>query len=334
MRLVGPGDGMRRRAFIAALGGAAAWPLAARSQTLPVIGYLHTLSATSGASTTAGFHRGLSEVGFTEGRNVAFEYRYAEGQIGRLPTLADDLVRRRVSVIAAMGGSRSALAAKGATATIPIVFTMGDADPVELGVVASLARPGGNVTGISLLGGMLSAKRLELLREIVPGAAKIGVLINPENRSVAAERKELETAITTGGQQAFVVPSGPSDDLESAMATFAQHQVDGLVVTADPIFTNRRTQIVELAARYRIPAIYQWNVFVTAGGLISYGTDLEDIFRQAGQYTGRVLKGEKPADLPVQQPTKFQLAINLNIAKSLGLTVPPSLLARADEVIE
>jgi putative tryptophan/tyrosine transport system substrate-binding protein len=233
-----------------------------------------------------------------------------------------------------MAGGRSALPAKGATSTIPIVFTMGDADPVELGVVASLARPGGNVTGISLLGGMLSAKRLELLREVVPAATVIGVLINPENRSVAAEQRELETAIATGGQQAFVVPSGPSDDLETAMATLSQRRVDGIVVTADPIFTNRRTQIVALAARYRIPAIYQWNVFVTAGGLISYGTDLEDVFRQAGQYTGRVLRGEKPADLPVQQPTKFQLAVNLKTAQALGLTVPPSLLARADEVIE
>jgi putative tryptophan/tyrosine transport system substrate-binding protein len=193
---------------------------------------------------------------------------------------------------------------------------------------------GGNVTGISLLGGALGAKRLELLREIVPAARTIGVLINPENRNVAAERKELETAIATGGQEAFVVPSGPSDDLEPAIAAMAQRRVDGLVVTADPIFTNRRTQVVTLAAHYRIPAIYQWNVFVTAGGLVSYGTDLEDTFRQAGQYTGRVLRGENPADLPVQQATKFQLAINLKTAKAPGLTIPPSLLARADEVIE
>jgi putative ABC transport system substrate-binding protein len=325
---------MRRRAFIAALGGAAAWPLVARGQTASVVGYLSTLSAVNGEPVEAAFRRGLGKAGFIDGRNVSIEYRYAEGQIGRLPALAEDLVRRRVAVIAAMGGSRSALAAKGATAIIPIVFTMGDADPVEIGVVASLARPGGNVTGISLLGGELGAKRLELLREIVPAAVTIGVLINPENRNVAAERKELETAVATAGQQAFVVPSGPSDDLESAMAMLAQRHVDGLVVTADPIFTNRRTQIVALAAHYRIPAIYQWNVFVAAGGLISYGTDLEDIYSQAGQYTGRVLKGEKPADLPVQQPTKFQLSINLQTAKSLGLTIPPALLARADEVIE
>jgi putative tryptophan/tyrosine transport system substrate-binding protein len=324
---------VRRRTFIAGLGGASVWPLVARAQTVPVVGFLTTVSAVNNQGTSEAFSKGLGQAGFTDGRNISIEYRYADGQISRLPALAEDLVRRRVTIIAAMGGSRSALAAKGATATIPIVFTMGDADPVELGVVASLARPGGNVTGISLLGGMLNAKRLELLREIVPAATIIGVLINPENRSTA-ERNELETAITTGGQQAVVVPSGPSDDLESAMEMFTQRRVDGLVVTADPIFTNRRAQIVALAARRRIPAIYQWSVFVTAGGLVSYGTELEDIFRQAGQYTGRVLKGEKPADLPVQQPTKFQLAINLKTARTLGLTIPPQLLARADEVIE
>ena len=190
------------------------------------------------------------------------------------------------------------------------------------------------MTGISLLGGVLGAKRLELLRELVPAAVTIGVLVNPDNRNVAAEREELETAIAKGGQKALIVPSGPSDNLESGMAMFAQHRVDGLVVTADPIFTNRRVQIAALAARYRIPAIYQWSAFVAAGGLISYGTEVEDIYRQAGAYTGRVLKGEKPANLPVQQPTKFQLAINLTAAKTLGLTVPPTILARADQVIE
>ena len=277
---------MRRRAFIAGLGGAAAWPGVAWAQTVPVVGFLTTVSAANNGRTSEAFSKGLGQAGFTEGRNISIEYRYAEGQIDRLPALAEDLVRRRVAVIAAMGGSRSALAAKGATATIPIVFTMGDADPVELGVVASLARPGGNVTGISLLGGALGAKRLELLREIVPAAVTIGVLINPENRNVAAERKELETAIATGGQQVVVVSSGPSDDLESAMAMLAQRHVGGLVVTADPIFTNRRAQIVALAARYRIPAIYQWNVFVAAGGLISYGTDLEDVFGKRGNTPG------------------------------------------------
>jgi putative ABC transport system substrate-binding protein len=325
---------MKRRTFIAGLGGAAAWPMVARAQSVPVVGYLSPVSAARDEPTAASFRHGLSEAGFVDGSNVSIIYRYAEGQIDRLPALAEDLVAHQVTVIAAMGGSRSVLAAKGTTATIPIVFTMGDSDPVESRVVGSLARPEGNVTGISLLGGMLGAKRLELLREIVPAARTVGVLINPENRSVAAERKELETAFATEGQQAVFVPSGPSDNLESAMKVFAQSHVDGLLVTADPIFTNRRAQIIALAAHYRIPAIYQWSVFVTDGGLISYGTDLKDIYRQAGRYTGRVLKGEKPADLPVQQPTKFELAVNLKTAKALDLIVPPSLLARADEVIE
>jgi putative ABC transport system substrate-binding protein len=325
---------MNRRALIAGLGGAAAWPVVARAQTLPVVGYLTTLSASNSGPISEAFNQGLGQAGFIDGRNVSIQYRYAESQIVRLPALAQDLVRRGVTVIAATGGSRAALAARGATDTIPIVFTMGDADPVELGLVASLARPGGNVTGMSLLGGALGAKCLELLREIDPAAVTIGVLINPENRIVTAEMKELEAAIARGGQQVFVLPSGSSDDLENAMARLVERRVDGLVVTADPIFTNRRTQIVSLIARYRIPTIYQWNVFVAAGGLISYGTDLEDAYRQAGQYTGRVLRGEKPADLPVQQPIKFRLVINLRTAKALGLTVPHSVLARANEVIE
>jgi putative ABC transport system substrate-binding protein len=233
-----------------------------------------------------------------------------------------------------MGGSYSALAAKGATTTIPVVFTMGDADPVNAGVVASLARPGGNITGISLLGGVLGAKRLEILRELVPSAATIGVLINPENRNVAAEREELRAAIIKGGQKAIVVTSGPSEDIDVAMVKLSQEHVDALLVTADPTFTNRRVRIAAFAARYRIPAIYQWSLFVAAGGLMSYGTELEDIYKQAGRYTGRILKGEKPADLPVQQPTTFRLTINLTTAKTLGLAIPPTLLARADDVIE
>jgi putative ABC transport system substrate-binding protein len=276
----------------------------------------------------------LSEAGFIEGHNVAFEYRYADGQIARLSELARELANRRVTVIAAMGGSYSALAAKGATTTIPVVFTMGDADPVNAGVVASLARPGGNITGISLLGGVLGAKRLEILRELVPSAATIGVLINPENRNVAAEREELRAAIIKGGQKAIVVTSGPSEDIDVAMVKLSQEHVDALLVTADPTFTNRRVRIAALAARYRIPAIYQWSLFVAAGGLMSYGTELEDIYKQAGRYTGRILKGEKPADLPVQQPTTFRLTINLTTAKTLGLAIPPTLLARADDVIE
>jgi putative ABC transport system substrate-binding protein len=325
---------MKRREFITLLGGAAALPFAAHAQTPVLVGYLTVSSEAVGERPAAAFRRGLSEAGFIEGRNVIVEYRYADGAIDRLRASAEDFVRRGVSVIAAMGGSRAALVAKATTTTIPIVFTMGDADPVMVGVVASLARPGGNTTGISLLGGLLGAKRLELLRELVPSAATIGVLINPYNRDVAAEREELDTAIVKGGQKALIVESGPSDDIEGAMAKFAQNQVDGIIVTADPIFTNRRAQITALAARYRIPAIYQWNLFVSAGGLISYGTDLEDIYRQAGHYTARVLKGEKPRDLPVLQPTKFLLSLNLRAAKALGLEVPPTLLAIADEVIE
>jgi putative ABC transport system substrate-binding protein len=323
-----------RRAFIAGLGGAAAWPAVARGESAPLIGYLSTLSSANGEGGAAAFRTGLSEAGFTPGRNVFIEYRYAEGQPDRLPALAEDLVRLRANVIAAMNGSASALAAKAKTDSIPIVFTMGDADPIELGVVSSLARPGANVTGISLLGDVLNTKRIELLREIVPGAKTIGLLVNPENRNAANEQRELETAIASGGQQSVIVLSAPSDDLEVAISRLAALHIDGLVITADPIFTNRRAQIVAVVARYRIPAIYQWNVFVTAGGLISYGTDLLDIFQQAGRITARILNGESPGNLPVQQPTKFQLAINLKTAQTLGLTIPPTLLATADEVIE
>jgi putative tryptophan/tyrosine transport system substrate-binding protein len=327
---------MRRREFIALLGGAAALPLAARAQqpAVPVVGYLHTQSSRSLEAATSGFRDGLREAGFAAGRNVALEYRFANGEIGKLPALAADLVGRNVSVIAAMGGSRSAMAAKAATSTIPIVFTMGDADPVSAGVVANLARPGGNITGVSLLGGLLGAKRLELLRELVPGATTIGVLINPENRSAADELRELETAIAAGGQKAVIIHSGPSDDLETGISELVRQRAEALVLTADPIFTNRRAQLTELASRHRIPAIYQWKLFVEAGGLMSYGTSLTDAYRQAGLYTGRVLKGEKPADLPVLQPTKFELVINLKAAQALGLALPPTLLARADEVLE
>ena len=325
---------MRRRTFIAGLGSAVAWPLVAHGQSAPVIGYMSTLSSANGEVGATAFRKGLSEAGFNPGRNVLIEYRYAEGQPDRLPALAEDLIRLGVNVIAAMNGSASALAAKAKTDSIPIVFTMGDADPIELGVVSSLARPGANVTGISLLGGVLNTKRIELLRAIVPGAKTIGLLVNPENRNAANEQRELEDAIVSGGQQSVTMLSAPSDDLGVAISRLAERHVDGLVVTADPIFTNRRAHIVEAVAQYRIPAIYQWNVFVTAGGLISYGTDLLDVFQQAGRYTARILNGESPANLPVQQPTKFQLAINLKTAQTLGLAIPPSLLATADEVIE
>ena len=327
---------MIRRTFIAALGSAAAWPVVARAQQrIPVIGYLTTVSSVAGAADLASaFRRGLAQAGFTDGRNVIIEYRHADGQTDRLPMLAGDLVSRRVDILAAMGGSASALAAKSATTNIPIIFTAGDADPVEAGLVSSLARPGGNVTGFSFLGGKLGAKRLEVLRELVPNAKVIGVLVNPKNRSTEIDRRELETAIVGGGQQAAVIEVGPTDDLAAAFDDLAKKKVEALVVTADPTFTNRRTELAVLAARHILPTIYQWNLFVQVGGLMSYGTELADGFYQAGIYAGRVLKGEKPADLPVLQPTKFALAINLKTAKALGLIVPPSLLARADEVIE
>ena len=325
---------MKRREFVAGILASAVWPGSIHGQAMPVIGYLSTQSASAQARVVTAFKLGLGDAGFIEGQNVAFEYRHSDAQLSALPSLAEELVRARVNVIAAMGGSRSAMAAKAVTSTVPIVFTMGDADPVKVGVVDSLARPGGNLTGISLLGGLLGPKRLELLRQIVPEARTIGVLINPENTSVAEERQELESAIFAAGCKAFVVLAGPAADLEEALRPFNHGRVDALVITADPIFTNRREQIVRLVEQYRIPTIYQWANFVAAGGLVSYGTDLDEVYKQAGRYTGRILKGEKPADLPVQAPAKFQLAINLKAAKVLGLTIPSSLLASADEVIE
>jgi len=325
---------VKRREFVAGILASAVWPGSIHGQAMPVIGYLSTQSASAQARVVTAFKLGLGDAGFIEGQNVGLEYRHSDAQLSALPTLAEELVRARVNVIAAMGGSRSAMAAKAVTSTVPIVFTMGDADPVKVGVVDSLARPGGNLTGISLLGGLLGPKRLELLRQIVPEARTIGVLINPENTSVAEERQELESAIFATGCKAFVVLAGPVDDLEEALRPFNDGRVDALVITADPIFTNRREQIVRLVEQYRIPTIYQWANFVAAGGLVSYGTDLDEVYKQAGRYTGRILKGEKPADLPVQAPAKFQLAINLKAAKVLGLTIPSSLLASADEVFE
>jgi putative ABC transport system substrate-binding protein len=325
---------VRRREFIALAGGAAAWPLVARAQQRPVVGYLAIAPRNASPHIDAGFFRGLAEAGFSDDRNVTIEYRSAEGQADRLPALAADLVARKVNVIAAMGGSASPLAAKAATASVPIVFTAGDADPVQAGLVASLARPGGNITGVSFLGGMLGAKRLEILRELVPNAATIGVLVNPRNRTNQSNTEELQAAVIAGRQRLVVINAGPADDLAAAFAGLRQQNIDALVVTADPTFTIRRTELAVLAARHSVPAIYQWNLFVAAGGLMSYGAELADGYRLAGLYTGRVLKGEKPADLPVLQPTKFTLAINLKTARALGFTVPPSLLARADEVIE
>jgi putative ABC transport system substrate-binding protein len=327
---------MRRRDFIWAIGSAAAWPLTARAQqpAIPVIGFLSSGSAVAYTPQLAGFRRGLDDVGYAEGRNVAIEFRWADGRYDRLPGLAADLVGRQVAVIAAVGGSASGMAAKGATATIPIVFTSGG-DPVRVGLVASLNRPDGNVTGVSLLTFALTAKRLEVLHELVPKATIIAMLVNPTNPNAEPDIKEVEAAARTIGLQLIVVRASNQSDLDAAFTTMSQRRVDALLVAADPLFDNNaRDQVIALASRYSLPAIYDWRDVTAAGGFASYGSNLTDAYRLAGTYTGRILKGEKPGNLPVVQPTKLELAINLKTAKALGLEVPPTLLARADEVIE
>jgi putative ABC transport system substrate-binding protein len=327
---------MRRREFIGLLGGAAAWPLAARAQQspMPVIGFLSSGSAVAYTPQLAGFRRGLDDVGYAEGRNVAIEFRWADGRYDRLPGLAADLVGRQVAVIAAVGGSASAMAAKGATQTIPIVFTSGG-DPVRVGLVASLNRPGGNVTGVNLFTSTLAAKRLEVLRELVPKATMIAMLVNPTNPNTEPDIKEVEAAARTIGLQLMVVRASNQSDLDSAFRTMSQHSVDALLVGADPLFdNNERDQMIALVSRYSLPAIYDWRDVTAAGGLASYGSNLTDGYRLVGICAGRILKGEKPGNLPVVQPTKLELAINLKTARALGLDVSPTLLARADEVIE
>jgi putative ABC transport system substrate-binding protein len=325
---------MRRRDFITLLGGTAAWPLAARAQqpALPVIGVLIPGSIQGNDAFGAAFRRGLGETGYIEDQNVRIEVRWAEGQFHRFPALAADLVRRQVAVIIAHPGTEAALAAKAATSTIPIVFFTGD-DPVKFGLVASLNRPGGNATGINTATAELEDKRLELLSRIVPGET-IGGLVNPENPNAARQLTDLQNAARTLGRQIHILYAATEREIDLAFMLLAQERAGALTVAASLYFLLRRDQIIGLAARYSIPTIYQRREFAQAGGLVSYGTDIAGSYRQLGIYAGRILKGEKPADLPVMQPTKFEFVINLNTAKALGLAIPPNILALADEVIE
>jgi putative tryptophan/tyrosine transport system substrate-binding protein len=325
-----------RREFIAGLGSAAAWPLAARAQqpTLPVIGFVNSGSAETSAGNVAAFRKGLGETGYVEGQNVTVEYHYLEGQFDRLRALMADLVRRRVAVIATPGANAASIAAKAATATIPIVFGASD-DPVKDGLVASLARPGGNATGTNGFAVELVAKRLALLHELVPKAVRVAVLLNPANGTTAETTlRDVQEAARVIGLQIPVLNASTGPEIDAAFATLAGERPDAVFVSSDGFFTSRRVQIATLAARERIPAAYANRDLVVAGGLMSYGTDNEDRFRQAGVYTGKILNGAKPADLPVLQPTKFEFVINLKTANSLGLTIPETLLATADEVIQ
>jgi putative ABC transport system substrate-binding protein len=327
---------MRRREFITLLGGAAAaWPLAARAQqpVMPVIGFLSSRSPGESKHLVAAFRAGLQTGGYVEGQSVAIEYRWAEGQYDRLPALASDLVRRAVAVLVTTGGEPSALAAKAATSTIPIVFTVGG-DPVKVGLVASLNRPGGNATGVSLLTTAPEAKRLGLLKELVPSAAVFGVLINPNYQEAEAQSQEVREAARAIGRQVRIANAANDRELEAAFATLVQQGAAALLVGADPFFDTRRDRIVALAAQFKLPAIYQFRDFAVAGGLMSYGISITDGYRQVGIYTGRVLKGTKPADLPIHQSIKFEAVINLKTAKALGVKISDNLLSIADEVIE
>jgi len=326
---------MRRRELMLLLGGAmmAARAVRAQQKAMPVIGWLSSASPGPFAPFVAAFRQGLSETGYVEGQNVAIEYRWAEGRFDRLPALAADLVGRKVDVIATSGGTSPALAAKGATSTIPIVFETG-ADPVEKGLVASFARPGGNLTGFSILTAELMPKRFELISEMVPQAKMIALLANPNNLAAERMMRDVQEAARAKGVQLHILKTGAEDEFEAAFAALVQSHAGALLVGNDPFFFSRRKELVALAARHAVPAMYEWREFVEAGGLISYGTSFAAVNRQVGVYAGKILKGAKPADLPIQQPTRFELIINLSTAKALGLTVPHSILARADEVIE
>jgi putative tryptophan/tyrosine transport system substrate-binding protein len=329
-------SGIRRREFILLLGGgaAAAWPVAARAQqpAMPVIGFLNSLSRDAAADRVRGFRQGLKDAGYVEGENVAIEYRWAEAQLDRLPALAAELARRQVVVIIA-ANTPSALAAKAVTTTIPIVFNVAE-DPVKLGLVASLARPGGNATGINTFAAEVVAKRLGLLRELVPGATRVAALVNPTAPIAETALRDIETATRATGMQIKVYNASTSGEINAAFATFVHERPDALFVSPDSLFTSRRVQLAHLTTRHAIPTISFTREFAEVGGLMSYGSNQSDNYRQVGVYAGRILKGAKPADLPVVQASKFELVINAETARTLGVTVPPMLLARADEVIE
>jgi putative ABC transport system substrate-binding protein len=330
---------MKRRDFISLLGGAAAefslaWAYVVRAETsIPVIGFLGPASASGYAPHLKSFRQGLGEAGFVEGKTVTIEYRWADNQLDRLPTLAGELVRRPVAVLVTGGAAAAALAAKAATTTIPVVFAIG-ADPVKIGLVASMNRPGGNVTGVSFLANVLVAKQLELSKQLVPAARTIGVLINPNNPVASFDKTEIEKAASSLGLQVYIVRTGTEDEFDAAFSALVARRVGALLIAPDALFTNGRERLVALAAGHRLPAIYSNSLYAEAGGFVSYGTDTTDAFRQIGVYTGRILKGEKPSDLPVVQSVRFEMAINLKTAKALGLEVPDKLLALADEVIE
>jgi putative tryptophan/tyrosine transport system substrate-binding protein len=326
---------MQRREFITLIGGAATWPFAAHAQSgaMPVIGFLCSGSPESDAPRVAAVQRGLNESGYVEGRNAAAEYRWAEDQYDRLQALAIDLARQPVSVIVAIGTTPAALAAKAATSTIPIVFTIGG-DPVEIGLVAALNKPGGNVTGVSFLNRVIVAKQVELLHEAVPSGAVIGFLVNPTNPYADFDMRDAQAAADALGLKLIVVRAAAESDFEKAFATLVQNRVGALLVAGNLFFNDQRARLVAMATRVAMPAMFPWREAAAAGGLMSYGANIPEAFRQAGVYIGRILKGEKPADLPVQRSTKVELVINLKTAKALGLTFPLSLLGRADEVIE
>jgi ABC-type uncharacterized transport system substrate-binding protein len=326
---------MKRRAFITGLGGAAAWPLTARAQqaSMPVVGFLHGASPGYLGQFIDALRKGLNEAGYVEGQNLAIEYRWAEGRYDRLAMLAADLVERRVAVILAMGGTDPARAAKAATSTIPIVFVSA-ADPVQTGLVASLNRPGGNVTGISLIASALDEKKMSLLHELAPKASVIAGLINPNYPGAKTQAGEVQATATHLGVKAVVLTAATDDEIDAAFAAAVQQGAGAMLVSSDPFFNSRSGRFVEQAARHSMPVIYPQREYVRGGGLISYGPDFSDGYRNGGVYVGKILKGAKPAELPVMQPTKFELVINLKTAKTLGLTVPPTLLATADEVIE